>query len=89
MKEYFPIGTVVRLKEATKSLMIVGTMQADNEGNEYDYIACMFPEGYINAELFFLFNMEDIDRVLFVGCINAESQAYIQLLKDKESQQRG
>ena len=87
MKEYFPIGTVVRLKEATKSLMIIGIMQGDDEGNEYDYVACMFPEGYIDSETFFLFNMEDIDRVLFVGCINVETQAYMQMLKEQEAKQ--
>ena len=34
MKELLPIGSVVLLKEATKSLMIVGTSQRDEEGRE-------------------------------------------------------
>ena len=84
MKTYFPLGTVVMLKEATKSLMIIGIMQGDDEGNTYDYVAVMFPEGYVNDEAFFLFNQEDIEKVLFVGCINAESQTYMQLLKIQE-----
>lgn len=86
MKELLPIGSVVLVKEATKSLMIIGIMQMDDEGDEHDYIACLFPEGYINADTFFLFNHEDIAEVRFVGCINAESQAYIQLLKNQELQ---
>ena len=84
MKDLLPIGTVVMLKEATKSLMIIGTTQIDEEGNKYDYIACIFPEGYINSKTFFLFNHEDIIDVKFVGYINAESQAYIQSLKNAE-----
>ena len=84
MKNYFPLGTVVLLKEATKSLIIIGIMQQDDEGNVYDYIACMFPEGYIDDETFFLFNQEDIEKVIFVGCINAESQTYMELLKAQE-----
>jgi len=84
MKDLFPIGSVVLLEEATKSLMIVGTFQIDEDGNKYDYIACLYPEGYINDETFFLFNHEDIKEVKFVGCINAESQAYIQMLKNEE-----
>ncbi len=84
MKELFPLGTVVLLKEATKSLMIVGTTQMDEDGNEFDYISVVFPEGYIDEETFFLFNHEDIDSVLFVGCINAESQVYAQMLKNAE-----
>lgn len=88
MKDLLPIGSVVILKEATKSLMIVGIMQRDNNGNTYDYIAVIFPEGYINAETFFLFNHEDIDKVNFVGCINAESQTYIQLIKNAEMKRK-
>lgn len=86
MKDLLPIGSVVMLKEATKSLMIVGTMQKDDEGNKFDYISLPFPEGYINSEIFFLFNHEDVVDVKFVGCINAESQTYEQLLKIQESQ---
>lgn len=84
MKDLLPIGSVVMLKEATKSLMIVGTMQQDEEGHEYDYIAVVFPEGYINAETFFLFDNEDIVDVKFVGYINAESQVYAQILRNNE-----
>ena len=84
MKELLPIGSVVLLKDATKSLMIIGTMQIDDSGTKYDYISCVFPEGYINADTFFLFNHEDIEKVHFVGCINAESQTYIQSLRNEE-----
>lgn len=83
MKELLPIGSVVMLKEAKKSLMIIGVMQRDEEGKKYDYISVVFPEGYINADTFFLFNHEDVVEVKFVGCINAESQTYMQLLKDE------
>ena len=84
MKDLLPIGSVVLLQKATKSLMIVGTMQIDDEGKLYDYISCPFPEGYINEETFFLFNHEDIAEVHFVGCINAESQTYNQSIRNEE-----
>ena len=84
MKNLLPIGSVVRLKEATKSLIIIGTQQIDEDGQEYDYISCIFPEGYIDSETFFLFSHEDIEEVNFVGYINSESQSYIQLLKNQE-----
>ena len=82
MKKLLPIGSVVTLKEGKKSLMIVGIMQKDDENKVYDYIACVYPEGYINSELFFLFNHEDIEAVRFVGYIDAESQAHMQLLEN-------
>lgn len=84
MKDLLPIGSVVLLKEAGKSLMIVGILQKDETDRVFDYIAVLFPEGYLDAETFFLFNHEDIADVRFVGCINAESQTYTQLLKNQE-----
>ena len=84
MTNLLPIGSVVRLKEATKSLMIIGTEQIDEDGQKYDYISCVYPEGYIDSETFFLFAHEDIEEVNFVGYINAESQSYTQLLKNQE-----
>ena len=86
MKDLLPLGSVVLLKEATKSLMIIGTTQKDDENRIFDYIAVVFPEGYINAETFFLFNHEDIEDVRFVGCINAESQVYTQILRNQEAE---
>lgn len=82
MKNLLPIGSVVVLDGGTRSLMIIGTLQMDEDGNKYDYISCMFPEGYINSETFFLFNHEDIKDVAFIGCINAESQVYLQRVRE-------
>lgn len=84
MKNYLPLGSVVLLKEATKSLIIIGTMQIDNEGNEYDYISCAFPEGYIDSETFFLFNEDDISEVEFIGYVNAETQMYTQAINEAQ-----
>lgn len=82
MKKLLPIGSVVTLKEGTKSLMIIGVMQKDDEDKVYDYIACVYPEGYINSEMFFLFNHEDVQFVKFVGYIDAESQAHMQMIEE-------
>ena len=87
MKTIFPIGTVAQLKEAEKSLMIIGSLQATEDGTEYDYIGVPFPEGFIDDETFFLFNNEDIEKVHFVGCINAESQAYNMMIGSDEFRQ--
>lgn len=80
MKTLLPIGSVVRLQEGEKSLLIIGILQLDDEGNEYDYIACLYPEGYIDADTFFLFNTEDIADVRFVGLVDAEMQLHMESL---------
>ncbi|MCM1244430.1 MAG: DUF4176 domain-containing protein [Roseburia sp.] len=83
MKNLLPIGSVVRLKEGMKYLMLIGILQEDEEGNSYDYIACVFPEGYIDEETFFLFNHEDIEEVEFLGCVNAQTQSFFETLRQQ------
>lgn len=82
MKNLLPIGTVVTLKEGVKSLMIIGIMQTDENEKVYDYIAVLYPEGFLNAETFFLFNNEDIVEVKFNGYIDAEYKEHIKLLDE-------
>lgn len=84
MKTLLPIGSVVRLQEGKKNVMIVGTYQQDETKTRYDYIAVVHPEGYINEDLFFLFNHENIEKVEFIGCVNAETQAYRQLVENED-----
>ncbi|MCI5935136.1 MAG: DUF4176 domain-containing protein [Lachnospiraceae bacterium] len=67
-EKYLPLGTVVRLKTGIKPIMITGRRQRtiDNP-KEYDYIACLYPEGHIAPDKNILFNHEDIDEILFMG----------------------
>ena len=68
MKKYLPIGSVVLLKEAKKRLMICGRVQTDvASGKQYDYSACLYPEGLINSKELYMFNNEDIANLFFVG----------------------
>lgn len=71
--ELLPIGSVVILKNAAKSLMIIGRFQVDMEDKKiYDYAGCMYPEGFLNANQLFLFQAEDIETILFKGMQNDE-----------------
>ena len=81
MKEYLPIGSVVLLHNGTKKIMIYGRKQlSQNDNQEYDYVACLFPEGNINENYTFLFNHENIRKVVFRGYENEEEQAFQKLL---------
>ena len=81
MKEYLPIGSVVLLQNGTKKIMIYGRKQlSQNDNQEYDYVACLFPEGNINENYTFLFNQENIREVVFRGYENEEEQAFQKLL---------
>jgi len=63
-----PNGTVVRLKDGERYLMIMGRVIAGGEPMEiYDYVGCLFPEGMTDFGEGYFFNKEDIDEIVFVG----------------------
>lgn len=70
-----PIGSVVLVKEASNKMMIIGILQ-ENEGKRYDYMAVLYPEGYLSKDHIFLFNHEDIDKVDFLGFMGVEHQIF-------------
>lgn len=72
MKDLYPIGTVVVLKNGEKRLMITGYLQKTKEEKIYDYAACLWPEGYMDREHNYVFNHEDIDRLYFIGLQDIE-----------------
>lgn len=83
MKDYLPIGSIVLLKNGTKRIMIYGRKQIEIKTKvEYDYIACLYPEGNINDEYRYLFNIEDIDKVIFRGYSDVEEEGFLDLLNE-------
>lgn len=64
-----PVGSIIKLKDAEKLIMIVGFFQRKAKKPEikYDYIGVGYPEGYLDMKLLFGFNHEDISEVLFRG----------------------
>ena len=83
MKTYLPIGSVVLLKEGTKKIMIYGRRQkSTGTGEEYDYVACLYPEGNLTEEYIYLFNEESIEKIVFRGFSDAEDEAFITALNN-------
>jgi len=77
MNKYLPIGSVVLLKEGKKRVMIYGVKQiATKNKEEYDYIACLFPEGNIDSEHTYIFNHDQIDRIFFIGMQDEEQMEF-------------
>lgn len=77
MKNLLPVGSVVMLEEANKRMMIIGIMQQNQEnGTIYDYLGCLYPEGFIDSEHLYMFNHEDIEKVDFVGFADSEFQVF-------------
>lgn len=86
----FPNGTVVRLKDAEKKLMIIGYGQMDVKTNKiYDFSAVLFPEGYFSASKVFVFNAEDVEEVYHVGYIDDDGYDFIAQQNEALLQMRG
>ncbi|MBO5373346.1 MAG: DUF4176 domain-containing protein [Lachnospiraceae bacterium] len=82
VEELLPIGSVIWLKEAEKALMIFGVKQSNlDTEEEYDYIGVLYPEGNMGTESQFLFQHEDIEKVVFRGYENEERTEFIENLK--------
>ncbi len=64
-----PVGSVVLLHQGKHRVMIIGYCQKllSQPDKIYDYVGCLFPEGFISAEKNYLFNREQIEKVYHVG----------------------
>lgn len=73
-----PIGSVVLLKDSSKKLMITGFAQvaADDPNRIYDYVGCVFPEGFLGPDQTYLFDSQQIDNIFFIGYQDQEQMAF-------------
>lgn len=82
VKDLLPVGSIVLLKNGEKRLMITGIMQGEIVGlfrkiKTYDYIGVIYPEGYTDDTMQYLFNHDDIVKVLFRGFEDEERVKFI------------
>lgn len=81
--KYLPIGTVVKLKNGTKRVMITGYCSVPGENEKmYDYNGCMFPEGYLSSDQTLLFDHEQIIKIYHYGLYDDEAKEFNKKLKD-------
>lgn len=66
---YLPIGSVIRLKNNDKMIMITGyySVEYARDLEIYDYSGCAYPEGVMIKSSYCSFNQSDIKEVLFEG----------------------
>ena len=83
-EKYLPLGTVVRLQEGEKYLMIIGfcSMVPERPEEIIDYNACLYPEGVLSSQESFLFNHDQIAEIIHLGLSNEEDVAFKTELKD-------
>lgn len=83
MKDLLPIGSVVMLKDGKKKVMIIGIKQMDADTKEeYDYLAVLYPEGYIANSMMFFFNHDAIEDIYHMGYRNQEHDVFRNKLEE-------
>ncbi len=74
-----PIGSIITLKDGQKKIMICGRFQKSiKSGKNYDYAACLYPEGVIKSDYLFLFNHEQIGTIYYRGYEDEEESKFLQ-----------
>lgn len=83
-KKYLPVGSVVLLKKGRRKLVIIGYFSPESTKSVkvYEYIGCMYPDGFFQPNLLLGFNHEDIKEVYFVGYANDEYKVFNEKIKD-------
>lgn len=68
-EKFLPIGSVVLLEGGTKKVMITGfcSVSNDNRKKVYDYIGCIYPEGYLSSNQICLFDHSQIREISYIG----------------------
>lgn len=85
VNNYLPIGSIVLLKDGNKKLMIFGIIQSDqdeSESQEYDYIGVPYPEGNMGQDYQYLFNHQDVDKIVNRGYEDLEREDFLKKLED-------
>ncbi len=69
------------MKNANKKLMIYGRNQKRDVDNiTYDYIGCLYPEGFLSPLANVFFNSKDINKVIFKGHCDLEEKLFVESL---------
>lgn len=81
-----PIGTVVKLKEETNSLMIIGYFAVGQNRPDYvwDYTGVVFPGGCLDTTQTYQFDKEQIEEIQYIGYEDEEQHRFIMQLNVQE-----
>lgn len=87
-KDWMPIGSVVRMRDAQRLVMVAGYMPIDGaSGKAWDYAGYPYPEGKQDPSEV-LFDRADIEELYQLGFCDAEGMAFIVRLTASEHDYR-
>jgi hypothetical protein len=75
LKPLLPLGSVVKVAGIVKSVMIFGRIvNGQNNNGEncyYEYMGCLWPDGFTNYEKLVFFDNTSISEIVFYGLTNS------------------
>lgn len=78
MINLLPIGSIIKLHDIQKKVMIYGRFQKqEGDPKIWDYLGCMYPEGHIKPENSFLFDHPKIENICYMGFQDAEETEFL------------
>lgn len=84
MEKLLPIGSVVKLNRSDQKLMVCGRYQMLVNGDRmYDYSGCLWPQGVLNSDTFYLFDQQDIKCLYYEGYKCEEEIEYSQFIEEE------
>ena len=90
LNELLPIGSIVRTIGADKRLMIIGIKPFEIETEtEHDYLAILYPEGYIGDSAMYFVEHADIDEIIYPGYEDEERVSLINRLQHLYNEENG
>ncbi len=67
-KDLLPIGSIVRLTDGERRLMICGRIVSQAGTDKiYDYVGCIYPQGIEDSDNMYFFNRDVIEDIYFIG----------------------
>lgn len=80
--DWLPIGSVVLLDGANKTLMVMSRFAYNNEdGKYYEYCGCLYPEGFGDSQYYF-FNHDNIALIAQRGYEDEYEKLYRSMVLD-------
>ena len=78
IKKYLPVGSIVKVKSVDLMVMVLGFCVTDVRQKDtlYDYTGCLYPVGVIDSNKTFLFQHDDIEKVIYYGYMSSEYRTF-------------
>ena len=83
-EKYLPLGSIVLLNGGKHRVMVTGfcCMASEDTSKVYDYVGCLYPEGFISVDKNILFDHDQIYKVYYMGLSDNEEKEFKKNLKE-------